>query len=113
MSMSNSEKDEFIRKTLESDKNMASGDEFIKKIKKDIDVSKIKLQKNTLGERRFFRFLGVLVIISLASNAYIIKNRTFSAAYITNDSQYIQSVHLEDSVVQNHVIDEIENKVKE
>lgn len=113
MNMSNNEKDEFIRKTLAADKNIASGAELKEKIKRDIDISKIKLKKHTLGERRFIKFLGVLLVVSVASNAYLIRSRTFSKP---SDSEVdpVKSVAIKDDIENvEKPISNLENTVKE
>ena len=111
--MSNNEKDEFIRKTLKEDKNIASGTELKEKIKKDIDISKIKLKKHTLGERRFIKFLGVLLVVSVASNAYLIRSRTF---YRPTDLEVapVKSVEINDDIMNTEKTAlNVENTVKE
>ena len=111
--MSNNEKDEFIRKTLKEDKNIASGAELKEKIKKDIDISKIKLKKHTLGERRFIKFLGVLLVVSVASNAYLIRSRTFSQPTDVEVAP-VKSVEINDDIknTEKPVLN-VENTVKE
>ena len=107
--MSNNEKDEFIRKNLNNDRIIASGDEVKKKIKKDIDVSKIKQKKYTIGERRFMKFLSVVLVVSLASNAYLFKIKTNDAE---PDSKTSKSYSASSNVDFPEIKDDIENESK-
>ncbi len=109
MNMSNNEKDEFIRKNLNNDRIIASGDEVKKKIKKDIDVSKIKQKKYTIGERRFMKFLSVVLVVSLASNAYLFKIKTNDAE---PDSKTSKSYSASSNVDFPEIKDDIENESK-
>lgn len=108
MNMSNNEKDEFIRKSLNNDKVMASGEEAKNKVKKDIDVSKIKQKKYTIGERRFIKFLGIILVVSLASNAYLIKSRNNKNILDNKTSNISNSLA---SVDMPEIEDKIENRV--
>lgn len=113
MNMSNNEKDEFIRKVLSNDKVMASGEEAKNKVKKEIDVSKIKLKKYTFGERRFIKLLGVLLLVSLVSNAYLIKNRNAKLNEIANNEpEIVKATSIEDNIenkINNEVASEAVN----
>jgi hypothetical protein len=113
--MSNNEKDDFIRKALQSDKVIPNVEEVSKKVKKEIDVSQIKLKKHTFGERRFIRFLCVVLCISLSSNIYLIKNRQNNLAQAYDaDSAYIataqDNIDLEKAVISNIAVENVEDE---
>jgi len=114
--MSNNEKDEFIRKVLSNDKVMASGEEAKNRVKKEIDVSKIKLKKYTFGERRFIKLLGVLLVVSLVSNAYLIKNRNAKLnETANNEPEIVKSVMVKDNLenkVNNEITSEVNNETE-
>ena len=105
MSMSNNEKDEFIRKTLNADTFIATGEEAKEKIKKDVKISKIKQKKYTYGERRFMRFLAFVLIISVGTNVYLVKNKVdFAGLFKQNKEQeMLQSVSIEDNIALNNI----------
>lgn len=105
MSMSNNEKDEFIRKTLNADTFIATGEEAKEKIKKDVKISKIKQKKYTYGERRFMRFLAFVLIISVGTNVYLVENKVdFAGLFKQNKEQKVlQSVSIEDNIALNNI----------
>lgn len=72
MSMSNAEKDEYIKNRLLQDEFILSGNEILKReIKTDIDESNIKLNKYTFRQIKLLKVLIVLLLISLAFNIYL------------------------------------------
>jgi hypothetical protein len=103
--MSNNEKDNFIRKTLQSDRIMAGGDEIGEKVKKDLDISKIKLKKYTFGERRFMRFLCLVLFVSVASNIYLLNNKR-NNVYITSNEYPADIVTIKDDIIEDNNIEQ-------
>lgn len=89
MIMSNSEKDEFIRKRLAQDTLMVSGQKVQEKLEREIDESHIRVKKYTYGERRLIMLLIIVLMISLGSNAYLIMNRNKSSIPSNIDNQSI------------------------
>lgn len=100
MSMSNNEKDEFVRKVLNEDTFMATGEEAKEKIKRDVKISKIKQKKYTYGERRFMRFLTFVLLVSVGTNVYLVKNKVDFAGLIKQNKEQdvLQSVSIKDNI---------------
>lgn len=84
MIMSNSEKDEFIKKRFAEDKLMVSREQVGVQIKSDIDTSKIRIRKHTYLERYLIVLLVLLLIISIFCNVYLFQTRHNSSGLANN-----------------------------
>lgn len=112
MSMSNNEKDEFVRKTLNADTFMTTGEEAKEKIKRDVKISKIKQKKYTYGERRFMRLLTFVLLVSVGANVYLVKNKVDFAGLLKQNKEQdvVKSVSIEDNITLDNKEQKVVNK---
>lgn len=106
MIMSENDKDIYIRDALSKDKAMLNEEDVRNKIKREIDVSVIKLKRYTYTERRLMLLLVVLLTISILSNVYLFINRNQqeqTAQAKINTDQSLSLVKDMDSIIEKTV----------